>query len=176
MTGRILRIELRRSTAFWAAAVSLPLTGLAAGVAGQGMTVVLADARSELVLLAPFPLGTGAGQARRDQRSRTSELVAATARPSWQRRLNTATALGIGAVTGSLVVFAGLAAYAAGGGAYVPVVVLVSAVVTALCLAAAVWLGLAVGHAMPWVPVPPLVLVAGLVAMVWLGFLTDTEG
>jgi hypothetical protein len=172
MTGRILRIELRRTAAFWAAAVSLPLTSLAAGVAGQGIT----DARSELGLLAPLAMGIGAWQASRDRRSRTSELLATTARPPWQRRLHTATALGIGAVTGSLVVLAGLAAYAAAVGSYVPVAVLVSALMTALCLAAAVWLGLAVGRAAPWVPVPPLVVIAGLVAMVWLGLLTDTEG
>jgi hypothetical protein len=61
-------------------------------------------------------------------------------------------------------------------GSYVPVIVLLSAAVMALCLAAAVWLGLAVGRAAPWVPVPPLLVVAGLVAMFWVGFLTDTEG
>jgi len=176
MTWRILRIELRRSAAFWAALLSLPFIALAAGVPGQGMTVVLADARAELVLLVPLAMGIGAWQARRDRRSGTSELLVTTARLQWQRRMTTAAALGIGAVTGSLVVFAGLATYAAAVGSYLPVIVLVSAVMMALFLAAAVWLGLAVGRAAPWVPIPPLVVVAGLVAMVGVALFTDTEG
>lgn len=76
--------------------------------------------RANLGLLVPLGLGLGAWQARRDRRSRTLELLATTARPRWQRLLHTAAALGIGAVTGYAVTVAGLTAYAAVIGAYVP--------------------------------------------------------
>ncbi len=176
MTGRILRIELRRSAAIWAVALSLPLAFTPAAVY-EGMTVVVRQQRGEgLVFLVPLAMSLGAWQARRDRRSRTVELFATTARPQWQRLLHTAVVLGLGAVTGSLLVFAGLAIYAAAVGAYVPLDVFAPAVGTALYMAAAVWLGAAVGRALPWLLVPPLLIVAGFVATVWLVLVADLEG
>jgi hypothetical protein len=175
VTGRIPGVELRRSAAVWAAAVSLLLVFAWPRVV-EGMSGAVGEQRSILANVVPLALGVGAWQARRDRRSRMPELLATTARPQWQRLLHTAAALGLGVVTGSLVVFAGLAVYAVAVGAYVPVVVVASAVVTALCLAAAMWLGLAVGRVVPWVLVPPLLVVGGSVAMVVLSIVTDTEG
>jgi hypothetical protein len=175
MTGRILRIELRRSAAVWAAVISLPLASVWPQVA-EGLTGVVGQHRSTLEVLVPLALGVGGWQARRDRRSRTAELLASTARPEWQRLLSTAGALGIGAATGYVVMFAGIAVYGATTGAYVPVVVMLAAAVMALCLAAAVWLGLAVGRAVPSVLIPPLLVVVGFVAMASLLLVTDTEG
>ncbi|MGH9212506.1 MAG: hypothetical protein ACRD2C_17800 [Acidimicrobiales bacterium] len=176
MTGRILRIELRRTAALWAAAISLPLTALAGSVGGQGMAIVVGDARTELAFLLALALGVGASQARRDRRSRTSELLATTARPQWQRLLHTAVALGIGAVAGLLGVFGGLAVYGLVVGTYVPVTVAAAVVVMALYLAAAVWLGAACGRVVSSRLVPPLIVVFGLVAIVYVALLTDPEG
>jgi hypothetical protein len=175
VTARILGIELRRSGAIWAAAITIPLAFAWPQVA-EGMTGVMGEQRSNLANLVPLALGLGAWQARRDRRSRMPELLATAARPEWQRLLHTATALGLAVVTGSLVVFAGLAVYGAVLGAYIPAVAVASAVVTALWLATAVWLGLAVGRMVPWALIPPLLLVGGAAAMVWLSILTDTEG
>lgn len=176
MTGRVVRLELRRSAAFWAGVISLPMVALAAGVTAQGMSVVLGDARQELALLIPLALGLGAWQARRDRRSRTTELLSTTARPGHERFLHTAAALGMGTLAGSLLVFAGLTTYGLIAGAYVPVHTVVTAVTTALYLVAAVWLGAAVGRALPSALTPPLLAVAGLVVLTALAIVTDPEG
>jgi hypothetical protein len=175
MDGRVLRIELRRSAAIWAAALSFPLV-FAWSEVHEGMSAVVGTHRSDLTLLVPLALGVGAWQARRDRRSRTTELIATTARAQWHRYLHTAVALGIGALAGFLVVFVGLVGYALVVGAYVPLGVLASAAVTALCLAAALWLGLGIGRVVSWVAVPPLIVLAGMVAALVLAFATDTEG
>jgi hypothetical protein len=176
VTARILRIELRRSAAVWAALVSLPLVFSIVDV-GRGMNVVAANQRNELLpLLIPLLLGVGAWQARRDRRSQMDELIATTALPGWRRRLPTAGALGVAAAIGSLVIFAGLAVYGAAVGAYLPVAALVAGGVAALYLAAAVWLGLAVGRMLPFLIVPPLLLVAGLVATAFLAVGSELEG
>jgi hypothetical protein len=176
MTSWLLRLEMRRSAALLAAAVSTPLLFLALGVAGQGMRVVLGDSRTELALLVPLAMGVGAWQARRDRRSRMLDLLATTSRPAWQRRLHIAMALGIGATTGFLVVFAGLTVYGRLVDSYFPPSLVLPAVAAALALAVGVWLGAAVGRVLPWVVVPPLVVVAGLVGMLTLAIFTDPEG
>jgi hypothetical protein len=176
MTGWVLRLEVRRSAARLAAALSLPLVFLVFGVPGQGLRVVLDDARTELLLLVALALGLGAWQARRDRRSRMVDLLATTARPSWLRRLHIALPLGLGAMTGFLAVFAGLVGYGVATGVYVPPLLVPPAVAAALALAAGVWLGAAIGRALPLVWVPPLIVVAGLVGMTTLAIVTDPEG
>jgi hypothetical protein len=176
VTSWVLRLELRRSAAFLAAALSLPTAFVAAGVAGQGMRTAFGDARTNLVMLVPLALGVGAWQARRDRRSRVGDLLATTARPSWQRRLHIAVPLGIGAATGFLAVFAGLVVFALVVDTYVPPSLVLPAMAAALTLAAGVWLGAALGRALPWVVMPPLIVVAGLVGLTALVLFTDPEG
>lgn len=174
MNARILTLELRRSAAFWAAVVSLPFIALWSSVP-EGVSDVVRQMRIEVGLIVPLMLCIGAWQAGRDRRSRAYELIAATARPAWQSRLHTAAALGIGGIFGVLLVSATLTIRAAAIGAYLPVDAFVGVAVTALFLAGAAWLGLAVGRAAPWAIVPPSLVPAGLVGMLWVWFLTDTE-
>jgi hypothetical protein len=176
MTVRILWIELRRS-AFWAtlAAIALGLFGFTPAI-GEGTAGLVAAQREGLAFLVPLALAIGAIRARRDRRSRLPELLATTARPRWQRLLLTAAALAVGAITGYTVMFAGVVGYAAAIGAYVPVGSLSGAAATAACLAAAFWLGLAAGRALPYAFVPPLLVVFGFVAMTLLVLFGDLEG
>lgn len=171
--ARILRIELRRSGALAAALLSLLVLGI---YDGHEIAAYVGDVRSELALLIPLALGVGAWQARRDRRSRTLELLTTTPRPTWQRLLPTAGALAIAAVSSHVVIVAGVTGYAAAVGQYVPPWLAAPVAVTAVYLAAAVWLGLAAGRTLPWVTVPPLLVVLGFVVTTVLAFLTDPEG
>jgi hypothetical protein len=176
MTARILRIELRRSAALWAALVSLPLV-LSYSQVDQGLSIVANGLRHNLSEgFIPLLLGVGAWQARRDRRSGTEELMGTTPRPRWQRRLAPAAALAVGAGGGLLFLFAGLAAYAGAVGAYVSAVSGPFTAVTGLYLVAAVCFGLAVGRLLPWVLTPPMLVVFGFVAMAAIGFAIDDEG
>jgi hypothetical protein len=176
MTARILGIELRRSVALWAALVSLPLA-LSYSEVGQGLSAVAAGLRHNLLEgFIPLLLGLGAWQARRERRSRTEELIATTPRPRWQRVLPTAAALAIGAVAGLSLLFAGLAAHASAVGAYVSAGSVPFTAVTALYLVVAVWFGLAIGRLLPWLLTPPMLVVAGFVAMAVVGLFLDDEG
>lgn len=175
MSARILRIELRRSVAVWAAASAL-LLGFSWASVAEGMTRAMGEQRSILINIVPLAMGVGAWQARRERRSRTGELLATTSRPEWQRRLHPAAALGLSAVTGYLVAQGGLVAYGLVIGAYMPAAGVAAGATAALCLTAGVWLGLALGRVAPWALVPPLLVVGGFVALVALWFLTDAEG
>jgi hypothetical protein len=174
MTGRVLRIELRRS-ALWATAVAV-LVALNPQVS-EGMTVLAGIQRAEsLAFVAPLALGVGAWQARRDRRSRTTELFTTTPRPPWQRLLARAAAIAIGALAGFAVVTAGITVYALVVGAYVPALSIAAMAVTAVYVATALWLGLAVGRLLPYVMVPPLLVIFGLVFMAFLALSADLEG
>jgi hypothetical protein len=175
MTARILRLELRRSAAAWLALLST-LTLVSYDEVGEGLGSIAGLQRGELLSWIPLALGVGAWQARRDRRSRTEELVATTPLPRWRRVLPTAAALGIGAATGSLLVFAGLTVYGVAVGAYLPVFSVPFAVVTAVYLVAAVWAGLAVGRVLHFRLAPPLLVVAGTVAMIMVALSLDDEG
>jgi hypothetical protein len=176
MTARILRIELRRSAAVWAALVSLPIV-LSYNEVGQGLSGIASSLRHNLLEgFIPLLLGVGAWQARRDRRSRTEELIATTPRPRWRRVLPTAAALAIAAVGGFWLLFAGLAAYAGVVGAYVSADSVTFTAVTALYLVVAVWFGLAIGRLLPWALTPPMLVVAGFVLLAGLAFVIDDEG
>ncbi|MET8467545.1 hypothetical protein ABZU93_31215, partial [Micromonospora zamorensis] len=94
MTGRILRIELRRS-----AALSIGLLSLVAGTVllltstqffvGRWMQLAIFS-RSMLMVSLPFALAGGAWLGQRDARYRVNELFASTVRPRWQRVVPTA--------------------------------------------------------------------------------------
>ena len=160
----------------WATVFAL-LLGFAPYVAGEGMTAVVAVQRENLAAIAvAVALGIGAWHARRDRRSRMLELLASTARPRWHRPLHTAAAIGIGAVTGFIVGFAATAGFTVAIGGYVPVVSFAAALVTALYLTAAIWLGFAICRMLPVAIVPPLLVVAGIVFGFFLFVNADLEG
>jgi len=172
VTGQILRIELLRS-AFWATVAGVLITFTP--TVGQGMSVLAGNQRGALAL-APVAVGIGAWRARRDRRSGMVELLGTTARPSWQRLSMTAAALGIGVLAGYVVTFAGLTAYAAVVGAYLPLGAFAATAATALYLVGSVWLGLAIGRLLPFVIVPPLLIVVGFVGTFILILGADLEG
>jgi hypothetical protein len=110
VTARILRIELRRSIALFAAVL----------IAAGGVFVLYASnppyrswmelvtvQRDIMQVLWPLALGLGAWQARRERRSRMDELLATTPRPRWLRVQPMLTAMALAAVIGYLVMFAG---------------------------------------------------------------------
>jgi hypothetical protein len=180
VTGRILRIELRRSAALWTAPV-VALLGAATLYAlparwGGRWTQLAMWQRQYLLLLVPLVLGAGAWQARRNRKARMRELPATTPRPAWQRATVEAGAMAVAAV----LAYAGM--FAAGAGqvaptatyfstAWIPVVA-----VGALALVAAVLLGLAAGRLLPGKLTPPLVAVAGLLAILLPGVLAGNGG
>ncbi len=112
--ARILRIELRRSVALWAALL----------IAAVGVFVLFASnepypswmelvvtQRDIMQLTWPLALGAGAWQGIRERRSRVEELVATTARPRRWRVVPVASAMAMGAVAGHLVMLAGAAGH-----------------------------------------------------------------
>jgi hypothetical protein len=158
MTGRILRIELRRSNARWMVLLLLP-AAITFGEAGRGLTVAALDHRQALLAVLPLAMGMAAWHARRDRRSRMDELLSTTARPRWQRVLPAATALAIGALAGYLAAVAvnvGLVVAASG---YLSAVALPIIAVGALVLLVGVSFGLALGRWLPFVLIPPLLVV-----------------
>ncbi|WNV88771.1 hypothetical protein [Umezawaea sp. Da 62-37] len=173
MRGRILRIELRRS----AAAISGALVAFF-GIAGlytlfltdQGSvwdvqwTMLAGFQRVLLVLLWPLALGAGAWLARRDRRTRMEELLLTTPRPVRSRVLPSAVALGLCLGLGYLLVLgAGAVAMSPSYNhlGWVPI-----AVVGALSLVAAGWLGLGIGRLLPSTYTPPLLAVAGVLVLI----------
>jgi hypothetical protein len=170
MTGRILRIELRRSNARWMALVLLPLA-LLFGEAGRGLTVLALDQRQALVEVVPLTMGVAAWHARRERRSRMEELLATTARPRWQRVLPGAAALTIGALAAYLVSTVVNVGMVMAAGGYLSAAAWPIIAVGGLALIVGVSFGLVLGRWLPFALVPPL-LVVYLGAAVLFG---DTE-
>ncbi|WP_431878284.1 hypothetical protein [Micromonospora marina] len=175
MSGRILRIEIRRSSALWlalgAALLGTPLLYLAVdGWGGRWMLLALWQ-REYLFILWPMALGLGAWQAGRDRRSRTEELVAATARPRWQRVLPAAVAMALCGAAGYCLMYAGGAAQVAAYASYLPGQSIVIAGVGVLWMVSGVWLGMTVGALAPARLTPPVTAVVG--ATVALVAITD---
>ena len=123
--GRILRIELRRSTATAVALLSLVVGAVSlasdtALFAGRGMQLAVA-ARFLLLLLCPLALAGGAWLGRREARSRVVELFATTVRPRWQRTLPTAGALALALVTAYTLMFLVGTAWVIPAAGYLPI-------------------------------------------------------
>ncbi|QTR04441.1 hypothetical protein J7S33_06010, partial [Saccharothrix algeriensis] len=127
MTGRVLGVELRRSSA--------PAAGLLVGLLGAlalyapaltdqtslwdtQWTSLAVFQRITLVVLWPLVLGAGAWQAWRDHRARVVELLATTPRPVRQRVAPTACALAIALVAAYAAVSAAGAVRVAGATSY----------------------------------------------------------
>jgi len=106
VTGRILRIELRRSAAVWicplVAVVGAAMLYIGFDGWGGRWLNLATSLRACLMLLIPLVAGAGAGQGRRDRHAAAEELLATTPRPAWQRATVTASALAIAGAVGFL--------------------------------------------------------------------------
>jgi hypothetical protein len=168
--GRILRIELRRSNARWMALLLLP-AAVTYGEAGRGLTVLALDQRQSLVAAFPLAMGLAAWHARRERRSRMDELLATTARPRWQRMLPAAAAPAIGALTAYLVGIAVAFGLVLAAGGYLSALAAPIFAVGALGLLVPVALGLVLGRWLPFILVPPVVVIVFFLFL----FFGDTE-
>lgn len=165
MTGRILRIELRRGPALAVALLSLALgtallLSFREGFAGRWLQLA-ANLRTLLAVLWPLALAGGAWLGRREAGSGVGELLASTVRPRWQRVLPTAGALVGALVAAYLLIFLIGAAWVVPAAGYFPIATLAVTAVGALSLVAAGWLGMAAGRAVPRVVTAPVLAVVG---------------
>jgi hypothetical protein len=171
VTGRILRIELRRSNARWLALLLLLVPLATFGEAGRGLTVLALDQRQLLLGTFPLVMGVAAWQARRDRRSRVDELLATTARPRWQRVLPAAAALAIAAVAAYVAAVAANVGLVIAADGYLSVVTAPIIAVGVLFIVVPVAFGLALGRWLPFILIPPLLVVYLLVSLIF----ADTE-
>ena len=174
MSGRILGMELRRSSA-WVTGLLVAALGIAGllslaasregGIWDAQWTALATFQRIMLILLWPLTLGAGAWQARRDRRSNAEELLGTTARPAWRRVLPTAVAMALCLVVSYVLIFAVGAIKVAGDTDYFPANWLPVALVGALSLVAAGWLGMGIGRMVPSVYTPPVLVVLGFLLL-----------
>jgi hypothetical protein len=164
MGVRILRIELRRSVALWAALV-IAAVGVFVLFAsnepyGSWMQLVIVQ-RDIMQLTWPLALAAGAWQGIRERRSRVEELLATTPRPRWQRVLPVSTAMAIAAVAAYLVMLAGAAGHLQHIDGYFPLGAIPLIALGALAMIGAVWLGQAIGTLLPSPLTAPMLAVIG---------------
>jgi hypothetical protein len=166
--ARILRIELRRSVAPWAALL----------IAAVGVFVLFAShppyrswmelsivQRDIMQLTWPLALAAGAWQGIRERRSRIEELLATTPRPRRWRVLPVAAALAFAAVAAYLVMFAGASGHLRHLDGYFSTGVVPIVALGALAMVAAAWFGLAIGSLLPSPLTAPMVFVIGFVGL-----------
>ena len=168
MSRRILRIELRRSTAIWSALL-LAATGAFLLRAlnppyGSWMEVAVVQ-RDMMQLTWPLALAAGAWQAYRERRSRIEELVATTPRPRWRRVQPIAAAMALAVAVGYLLMLAGGAINIVDVGGYVSPGAVPIIAIGVLAMVAAVWLGLAIGTLLPLPLTAPLLVVVGFAGL-----------
>ncbi|MEU0689985.1 hypothetical protein [Streptomyces uncialis] len=174
MNLRIVRIELRRSVALWAAAVvlaaALAFLHLVPGPWSKGSAQWTAQwtsmamwTRHLLVFLWPLAVGLGALQGLRDRRSKMSELLISTPRPALHRAGATAgtTAFALASAF-ALLVLLGAVRVLAGDTSYTHLGWLPVSLVGALALGAGAALGMGVARALPSVLTPPALAFAAL--------------
>ncbi|WP_447004350.1 hypothetical protein ACRAKI_32755 [Saccharothrix isguenensis] len=168
---RVLGIELKRTTALLVGAlVAVVMLGLLTwgpstkvSTAWTRQWTTLAEwIRFMLVFSWPLVLGAGALQGLRDRRSGVEELFASTPRPRAQRVGWTLGALAVGVVGGYALVFAVGAVQVPSATDYFHRGWVPAALVGALALVAAAWLGVGLGRLVPSPLVPPVVAVGGL--------------
>lgn len=176
MNTRILRIELTRTIAGWAALVSVAVAlGFLYAFSGpwskdpvawdEQWVLAALWSRFLLVFLWPIAVGAGVLQGMRDSRSGMVELLRTMPRPGWHRAAKLAAALAALLVLAYLLIFAvGAVQVVANGGfftlAWLPIVL-----VGVLAISAGAWLGLGVGRLLPHPLTAPAVTVAAFVAV-----------
>ncbi len=186
MNARILRIELRRSIAPWAAlAVLVVAFGFLYAFTGpwwkwplawnEQWTHAASWTRFLMVFLWPIAVGAGAIQGMRDSRSGMVELVSTMPRPGWHRAAKLAAALAILLVLAYLLIFAvGAVQVIAYGGffsfGWLPIVL-----VGLLGMIAGAWIGLGVGRLLPHPLTAPALAVTAFAAMIFLQ-IASSEG
>ncbi|MFE7784704.1 hypothetical protein [Streptomyces nigrescens] len=167
MTGRVLRIELKRSVAPWPGIVvlggSLAIFCLYDGLWWRGTagwtaqwTSMALWTRSLLTFLWPLAVGTGAVYGLREPRSRMAELLTSVPRPAWRRAALPAGAMALALASGfGLLVLVGGVQVALGRTTYTPLDWLPISLVAALALVAGAVFGMGVARALPSVLTPP---------------------
>ncbi|WP_116200144.1 hypothetical protein [Amycolatopsis circi] len=168
------RTELRRTVAPWVPvvflAVGLGLLLLSPGPWSHGSAAWDATwltavrwSRYLLVLLWPIIVGAAAIQGMRDARAGVSELFQSTPRPAGQRARTLASAVGLAAVVGYLVlVAAGVGQVVADGGMFTAAW-MTQLLLGVLSVVAGVALGLGLGRLLPYPITAPAVAVVALV-------------
>jgi uncharacterized integral membrane protein len=160
VNARILRIELRRTIAPWAALVSLVVAlGFLYSFSGPWTKEMLAWneqwtlaaywTRFLLVFLWPIAIGAGVIGGMRDSRSGMVELLTTMSRPGLHRAAKLAVALGGLLALSYLVVFAVGAVQAMLNGGFFSFAWLPIVLVGVLSLIAGAWIGLGVGRLLP---------------------------
>ncbi|WP_326584747.1 hypothetical protein OG889_41010 [Streptomyces sp. NBC_00481] len=174
MNVRVLRIELRRSVAPWAGAVTLTVSlaflYLLSGPWWKGTalwttqwTSMALWTRFLLVFLWPLAMALGALQGLRDHRSRMSELLTSTPRPARHRAATTAGATAITLASAfALLVLLG-AVQVLGATEYTHLGWLPISLVGTLALVAGAVLGMGLGRSLPSPLTPPALAVAAFV-------------
>ena len=162
----ILGIELRRSSAIWAALILLlAAVGVFYAVPQNWVASYMSLAmyeRQTLGLLWPLAMAAGAWQGRREHKAKVAELFDSTPRP---RREQVVPILGATALTvggAYLVAAAAAAPRIIDTASYLPAQVFAVLAVGAISLVAAVWVGVAVGRLVPLLVTPPI-----LAILVW---------
>jgi hypothetical protein len=174
MTGRILRTELRRSSALRSAVVVTTLGVLVLYTSNppQEDWIGLAIAQRDILqVFWPLALGVGAWQAVQCRRVHAGEIITVTPRPRWQRVLPTAMATGLAAAAAYIGMFASSVGHLRDINGHVTIDVLPPIAVGALSMLAAGWLGLAIGTLLPSMLTPPVSAVtatAGVAILPWL--------
>jgi hypothetical protein len=179
MTGRILRTELRRSTAPWLGVIFVVLSlALLFGTTGpwihggapwtEQWTGLALWQRNLLSFTWPVVLGLGAWQGTRQTRSTMDELLTTMPRPAWRRVGVLAGAMAIAVTVAVLVPFTIGAVQVAGSTSYFTFDWLPTLAVGILAVIAAAALGMAIGHLLPYVATPPMVAVAGEALLILL--------
>ncbi|GAA0800724.1 hypothetical protein [Spirilliplanes yamanashiensis] len=164
--SRMLRIDLRRSSAVGAGLLLLVL-GVAAmylpGTSWTGQwTAAVIQQREYLALLWPLGLASGAWLVGRDRRGKVGELFATTPRPAWQRYAPPALALALTVGCAYLLMSAALLPLLAGRNGHLNPLIAGIVGVGTVSLVAAGLLGMAAGRLLPSPLTAPALAVAGL--------------
>ncbi|WP_181770375.1 hypothetical protein [Amycolatopsis pittospori] len=177
MNARILRIELRRTIAPWAALAAVVVAfGFLFSFTGpwtrfplawnEHWTFAAEWSRFLLVFLWPIAIGAGVLQGMRDSRSGMVELLATMPRPGRHRAAKLAGALGGLLTLGYLLVFAVGAIQVLFHGGFFTIGWLPIVVVGALAMVAGAWIGLGIGRLLPHPLTAPAVAITAFVAVV----------
>ncbi|MGW0838956.1 hypothetical protein ACWD26_02130 [Streptomyces sp. NPDC002787] len=185
MNGRVLRIELRRSVAPWAGAVSLTVAlaflYLVSGPWWKGTALWTSQWTSMalwnrylLAFVWPLVVALGALQGLRDHRSNISELLTSTPRPARHRAVTIAGAMAITLTSAFTLLLLICAVQVIGDTEYTHLGWLPISLVGLLALVAGALLGMGIGRNLPSPLIPPALAVAAFVFVNLLRISTDS--